>query len=52
MAHDPRNTHLMVSHRVAGVTKPMDHLQPPAAAAPPTLSLVLTSFRRALIDPH
>jgi hypothetical protein len=52
MARDPRSTHPMVTHRAAGVTKPVDRLQLSAAVAPLTLSLVLTSVRSTLVDPH
>jgi hypothetical protein len=52
MARDPRTTHPMVTRRAAGVTKPMDRLQLSATAAPLTLSLVPTSVRSVLTDPH
>jgi hypothetical protein len=52
MARDTHSTHTMVTCRAATVTKPVDRLQLFAAAAPPTLSLVLTSVCSALTDPH
>jgi hypothetical protein len=52
VACDPRNTHPIVTRCVAGVTKPADHLQLSVAAAPPTLSPVLSSVRSVLTDPH
>jgi hypothetical protein len=52
MARDPCSTHLMVTHCVAGITKPMDRLQLSATTAPPTLSPVPTSIHSALADPH
>jgi hypothetical protein len=52
MARDPHSTHPMVTHRAVGVTKPVDRLQLSAAVAPLTLSLVLTSVRSTLADPH
>jgi hypothetical protein len=52
IARDPRSTHSMVIRRAAGVTKPVDHLQLSAAAAPLTLPSVPTSVRSALTDPH
>jgi hypothetical protein len=52
MARDPHSTHLMVACRAAGVTKPVDHLQLSAAAAPPTLSPVPTSVCSTLVGPH
>jgi hypothetical protein len=38
VARDPRNTHPMVIRHAVGVTKPVDHLQLSASAAPPTVS--------------
>jgi hypothetical protein len=52
MAHDPRSTHSMVTRRATEVTKPVDRLKLSAAAAPPTLSPILTSLRSALANPH
>jgi hypothetical protein len=52
LAHDPRSTHPMVTHRAAGVTKLVDRLQLSTAIAPPTLSPIPTSVRSALADPH
>jgi hypothetical protein len=52
MARDPRITHLMVTRRAAGLSKPVDHLQLSAVTAPPTLSMVLTSICSALVNPH
>jgi hypothetical protein len=52
VARDPRSTHLIVTHRAAGVTKHVDRLQLSAVVAPPSLSPVPTSVRSALADPH
>jgi hypothetical protein len=52
VARDPRSTHPMVTHHAGGVTKPVNRVQLFAATAPPTLSLVSTSVRSALVDPH
>jgi hypothetical protein len=53
LARDPRSTHPMVTRRVVGITKPMDHLQLFATtSAPPTLSPVLTSVRSMLTYPN
>jgi hypothetical protein len=42
----------MVTRRATGVTNPMDRLQLSVVVAPSTLSLVPTSVRSALADPH
>jgi hypothetical protein len=52
VAHDSSNTHPMVTHHAARVTKLKDRLQLFVATAPPTLSLVPTSVCSALADPH
>jgi hypothetical protein len=52
VAHDPHNTHPMVTRHAAGVTKPVDHLQLSTTAALLTLSPVPTSIRSTLVDPH
>jgi hypothetical protein len=52
MARDPRITHLMVTRRATGLSKPVDRLQLSAVAAPPTLSPVPTSVHSALVNPH
>jgi hypothetical protein len=51
MARDPHNTHLMVTRCAAKITKYVDRLQLSVAASL-TLSLISTSVRRALVDPH
>jgi hypothetical protein len=52
VARGPLSTHLMVTRRAAGVTKPVDRLQLSAAAVPPTLSPVPTFICSTLTDPH
>jgi hypothetical protein len=52
MARDPCNTHLMITRRVAGVTKPMDRLHLSAVATPLMISPVPTSICSVLTDPH
>jgi hypothetical protein len=42
----------MVTRRATGVTNPMDRLQLSVVVAPSTLSLVPTSVRSTLADPH
>jgi hypothetical protein len=52
VTRDPRSTHPMVTRRAVGVTKPVDHLQLPAATAHPTLSPIPSSVRSVLANPH
>jgi hypothetical protein len=51
---DPGHTHPMVTHRVAGVLRPVDRLILAAAttATPPDASPVPSSIRTTLTDPH
>jgi hypothetical protein len=52
VARDPRSTHLMVIRHAVGVTKHVDRLHLPVVATPPILSLVPSSVRSTLADPH